>query len=88
MSRLYLLVTVMASSETGFAPRSTILVMNEQDRTRRLAEINEGARRAFFEGAAEEWTRANGRSPTSEELDRLLRPYPGDLDGQEVPPSA
>ena len=36
------------------------------------------ARRAFLEGGAEEWTRVNGRPPTADELDRLLRRYPGD----------
>ena len=52
--------------------------MDEQGRARRFAEINERARRAFLEGADEEWTRANGRPPTREELERLLRRYPGD----------
>ena len=52
--------------------------MDEQGRARRYAGINERARRAFLEGAAEAWTRANGRPPTHEELERLLRRYPGD----------
>jgi hypothetical protein len=52
--------------------------MDEQVRARRFAEINERARRAFLEGAAQEWTQANGRPPTREELERLLRRYPGD----------
>jgi hypothetical protein len=52
--------------------------MDEQDRARRFAEINEHARRSFLEGAAEEWARANGRAPAPDELDRLLRRYPGD----------
>jgi len=42
--------------------------MGDEDRTHRFAEINERARRAFLDGAAEEWTRANGsdhRPPTS-----------------------
>lgn len=56
----------------------TIPVMDEQVRARRFAEINERARRAFLEGAAEEWTRTNERPPTREELERLLRRYPGD----------
>jgi len=47
-------------------------------RRRRIVEINEKARRAFLEGAAEEWARANGRPPTEEELRRILARYPGD----------
>ena len=44
-----------------------------------LATIDENGRRAFLEGAAEEWQRANGRAPTEEELRRILARYPGDL---------
>ena len=44
----------------------------------RLAKLNERARRAFLEGAAEEWARVHGRPPTAGELDRLLLRYPGD----------
>ena len=49
---------------------------------RRLAEINEKARRAFLEGGAEEWQRANGRPPTEGELRRILARYPGDPTGR------
>lgn len=52
--------------------------MDDQDRARRYAEINQKARRAFLEGAAEEWQRANGRRPTEEELGQVLARYPGD----------
>jgi hypothetical protein len=48
------------------------------DREARYAEINERARRAFREGAAEEWQRANGRPPTEDELRRILARYAGD----------
>lgn len=48
------------------------------DRSQRFAELNERARRAFLEGAAEEWRQRLGRGPTAEELDRLLLRYPGD----------
>jgi hypothetical protein len=48
------------------------------NRSQRFAELNERARRAFLEGAAEEWRRRHGRPPTAEELDRLLLCYPGD----------
>jgi len=57
------------------------------DRRDRFAEINERARRAFLEGAAAAWRQQNGRPPTSEELDRLLRRYPGDpMVGGDVRP--
>jgi hypothetical protein len=37
------------------------------DRRDRFADLNERARRAFLQGAAEEWTRLNGRPPTAEQ---------------------
>lgn len=49
-----------------------------QHRARRVAEINERARRALLEGAAEERERANGRPPTEAELNRMLARYPAD----------
>jgi len=51
-------------------------------RLRRLAELNAKARRAFLEGAAEEWQRVNGRPPTEDELRRILERYPGDPAGE------
>ena len=51
--------------------------MTDAAHRRRVAEINEKARRAFLEGAAEEWQRANGRPPTDDELRRILARYPG-----------
>jgi hypothetical protein len=44
----------------------------------RHAEINQRARRAFLEGAAEEWARADRRPPTEDEPRRILARYPGD----------
>jgi hypothetical protein len=52
--------------------------VTDDDKARRFAEINAKARRAFVEGAAEEWSRANGRPPTDEELQPMLARYPGD----------
>jgi hypothetical protein len=49
----------------------------DPDRAQRFADINERARRAFLEGAAEEWQQANGRPPTEEQLRRILARYPG-----------
>jgi len=43
-------------------------VSDDAARERRSAEINDKARRAFLERAAEEWARANGRPPTEEDL--------------------
>jgi len=53
-------------------------VPDDAARPCRSVEINEKARRAFLEGAAEEWSRANGRPPTEGELRRILARYPGD----------
>jgi hypothetical protein len=53
-------------------------VPDDGSRDRRNAEINAKARRAFLEGAAAEWSKANGRPPTEEELRRILARYPGD----------
>ena len=51
---------------------------DDPTRDRHSAEINEEARRAFLEGASEEWQRANGRPPNEDELRRILERYPGD----------
>jgi hypothetical protein len=40
--------------------------VDDQERRDRFAEINERARRAFLDGAAAEWPRANGRPSTDE----------------------
>lgn len=45
----------------------------------RRAELNRKLRLAFIEGAEERSRRALGRGATKEELDRILRRYPGDL---------
>ena len=51
--------------------------MDDTERRRRYAEINEAARRAYLEGALEGWARAMGRPPTEEELRRVLARFPG-----------
>jgi hypothetical protein len=48
----------------------------DQDRRGRL---NQRLRRAFIEGAEEDSRRRLGRGLTAEELERVLRRYPGDL---------
>ena len=45
----------------------------------RLARLNERLRQAFIEGAEEDSRRRLGRGLTAEELERVLRHYPGDL---------
>lgn len=45
-----------------------------QDRRRRL---NERLRAEWIAGAEEEWRRQTGRPMTAEELERVLRRYPG-----------
>jgi hypothetical protein len=45
----------------------------------RRARLNQRLRRAFVEGAEEDWRRRLGRGLTAEELERVLRRYPGDV---------
>jgi hypothetical protein len=45
----------------------------------RRARLNQRLRQAFVEGAEEDARRRLGRGLTAEELDRVLRRYPGDL---------
>ena len=46
------------------------------DRRRRL---NERLRAEYIAGAEEEWRKRTGRPMTAEELERVLRRYPGDV---------
>jgi len=46
---------------------------------KRLAHLNERLRQAFIEGAETDSRRRLGRGLTAEELERVLRRYPGDL---------
>jgi len=45
----------------------------------RRARLNQRLRQAFVEGAEEGSRRRLGRGLTAEELERVLRRYPGDL---------
>jgi hypothetical protein len=45
----------------------------------RHKELNRKLRRAFLEGAEEQFRSEHGRGLTAEELRRVLRRYPGDL---------
>jgi hypothetical protein len=47
---------------------------DEPERDRRL---NERLRAEFIAGAEAEWRKRTGRQMTAEELDRVLRCYPG-----------
>jgi len=42
-------------------------------------ELNDRVRQEFITGAEEEWRRRTGRPMTKEELERVLRRYPGDV---------
>jgi hypothetical protein len=58
--------------------------MNEGPRqptgsSRRLRELNRRLRVAFIAGAEEQSQREAGRGLTEQELERVLRRYPGDL---------
>ena len=45
----------------------------------RRARLNQRLRQAFIEGAEVDMRRVLGRGLTAEELERVLRHYPGDL---------
>jgi len=47
-----------------------------EDRRRRLSE---GRRAEWITGVEEEWRKRTGRPMTAEELERVLRRYPGDI---------
>jgi hypothetical protein len=49
----------------------------------RRRQLNERLRASFIAGAEEESHRRLGRGLTREELDRVLRRYPGDIAGRE-----
>jgi hypothetical protein len=52
---------------------------NEAERQRRKADLDRRLRQAFVEGAEERSRRELGRGLTADELERVLRRYPGDL---------
>ena len=49
------------------------------DSTDRIRELNRRLRVAFIAGAEEQSQREAGRGLTEQELERVLRRYPGDL---------
>ena len=49
------------------------------------AVLNQKLRAAFVEGAEEDSRRRLGRGLTEEELERVLRHYPGDMDTRPKP---
>jgi len=51
----------------------------------RRARLNQRLRQAFVEGAEEGSRRRLGRGLTAEELERVLRRYPGDIGTLTVP---
>jgi hypothetical protein len=44
----------------------------------RKRQMNHGLRAEFMAGADEEWRKRTGRPMTAEELERVLRRYPGE----------
>ena len=52
----------------------------------RRERVNERLRQAFIEGAEEDTRRRLGRGLTAEELERVLRRYPGDVWSAERDP--
>jgi hypothetical protein len=51
----------------------------EPTKSRRRQHLNERLRAEVIAGAEEEWRKRNGRPMTAEELERVLRRYPGDV---------
>ena len=45
----------------------------------RRRRLNERVRAEWIAGAEEEWRKRTGRPMTAEELERVLRRYPGDV---------
>ena len=45
----------------------------------RRQRFKERARMEYIAGAEEDWRRRTGRPMTAEELERVLRRYPGDI---------
>jgi hypothetical protein len=61
-------------------PAPTVAIFRDfwQSRDRRT-RLNQRLRQAFIEGAEEDSRRRLGRGLTAEELERVLRHYPGDV---------
>ena len=49
------------------------------DPSERRHRLNERLRAEWIAGAEEEWRKRTGRPMTAEELERVLRRYPGDV---------
>ncbi len=58
-------------------------VVDQAEKRAKLERLSRRLRLAFLEGAEEESARGTGRRLTDEELESVLRHYPGDwLDGR------
>jgi hypothetical protein len=62
-----------SASADGSDPRTTA------DEQERRARLEQRLRQSYIEGAEVDMRRLLGRGLTAEELDRVLRRYPGDL---------
>jgi len=75
---------VISPRSTGRKP-SNLRVVGDLERRDagdghdRRAHLNQRLRQAFIEGAEEDSRRRLGRGLTDEELERVLRRYPGDV---------
>jgi hypothetical protein len=58
--------------------------VERRDTQDRRADLNRRLRAAFVEGAEEDSRRRLGRGLTREELERVLRRYPGDVPGDAL----
>lgn len=50
-----------------------------EERIERRRRLNERLRAEYIAGAEAEWRKRTGRPMTAEELERVLRRYPGDV---------
>jgi hypothetical protein len=64
------------SLEAGMRTLTTRPIKAERNRRQRF---NERARLEYLAGAEQDWRRRTGRLMSGEELERVLRRYPGDI---------
>ena len=70
-------IAVMADDSAG---RGSPEAPRDEDAAGRRRRLNERLRQAFIEGAEEDSRRRLGQGLTADELERVLRHYPGNLE--------
>jgi len=72
----------MRTGRSGAAGLVCVEDGQEPTANARRARLNRRLRQAFIEGAEEDSRPRRGRRLTAEELERVLRRYPGDVRGR------